>query len=274
MERNNLYINRLMQISCELRKMVLRVISIARSGHPGGALSAADIIVALYFHVMRVNPEYPRWPERDRFILSKGHACTAWYCALAMRKYFDDEHLWHFRELNCILQGHPDMNKTPGVDYTSGSLGQGLSIGVGMALAAVLMARRYRVFVLLGDGELDEGQVWEAAMCANKYRLSNLTAIVDYNHLQLDGTTEKVMPLEPLAAKWHAFGWSVIDINGHDMRAIVQALERETNTPKLILAQTVKGKGVSFMENVCDWHGRAPNNEELIRALGDLGGDS
>jgi transketolase len=188
-----------------------------------------------------------------------------------MRKYFDLEHLEHLRELNGILQGHPDMRKTPGVDYTSGSLGQGLSVGVGMALAARVTRRRYRVFVLLGDGELNEGQVWEAAMCASKHRLCDLTAIVDYNHLQLDGTTEQIMPLEPLAAKWEAFGWEVIEIDGHDIRSILGALDRRTDAPKLILAETVKGKGVSFMENVCDWHGRAPNDEELALALSELG---
>jgi len=264
-------VRRLSGIACELRRRLLRMIHAANSGHPGGSLSAADIVSVLYFHVMRINPEDPGWSDRDRFILSKGHACPVLYCALAMRKYFDVEHLKHLRKLNGILQGHPDMRKTPGVDYTSGSLGQGLSVGVGMALAARVTRRRYQVFVLLGDGELNEGQVWEAAMCASKHRLCNLTAIVDYNHLQLDGTTEQIMPLEPLAAKWEAFGWDVIEIDGHDIPSILEALDRRTDTPKLVLAETVKGKGVSFMENVCDWHGRAPNDEELALALSELG---
>lgn len=264
-------VRRLSEVACELRRRVLRMIHAASSGHPGGSLSAADIVSVLYFHVMRISPEEPDWPDRDRFILSKGHACPVLYCALAMRKYFDVEHLKHLRELNGILQGHPDMRKTPGVDYTSGSLGQGLSVGVGMALAARVTRRRYQVFVLLGDGELNEGQVWEAAMCASKHHLSNLTAIVDYNHLQLDGTTEQIMPLEPLAAKWEAFGWEVMGIDGHDIPSILEALDRQMDKPKLVLAETVKGKGVSFMENVCDWHGRAPNDKELALALSELG---
>jgi transketolase len=264
-------VDRLRTIARELRKRVLRMIHAAKSGHPGGSLSAADVVTVLYFSVMRIDPEDPDWAERDRFILSKGHACPALYCALAMRGYFGLEHLKHLREIGGILQGHPDMRKTPGIDYTSGSLGQGLSVGVGMAMAGRLTKREYRVFVLLGDGELDEGQIWEAAMCASKYRLRNLTAIIDYNHLQLDGGTEEIMPLEPLAAKWSAFGWEVIEIDGHEMLQILEALQRETNGPKLIVAQTIKGKGVSYMENVCDWHGRAPNDEELTLALTELG---
>ena len=204
--------------------------------------------------------------------MSKGHACPVWYSALALRGYFAMEHLDHLREIGHILQGHPDMLKTPGIDYTSGSMGHGLSVGVGMALAARVLGLDYRVFVMLGDGDLNEGSTWEAAMAAAKFHLTRLVAIIDHNRLQIDGWTHEVMPNEHLAAKWRLFGWEVEEIDGHDMAAIVPALERAPagESPRLILAETIKGKGVSFMENECDWHGKAPGDAELARALAEL----
>jgi transketolase len=255
----------------QLRVCSLKMIHAAGSGHPGGALSAADLVAALYFRVLRIDPTYPDWEDRDRFIMSKGHACPVWYSALALRGYFDSSELMRLRQLNSILQGHPDMLKTPGVDYTTGSLGQGLSIGVGMALAARVLQKSFRVFVMIGDGDLNEGATWEAVMCAAKYRLSSLKVIVDYNHLQLDGTEAEIMPTQPLADKWRAFRWSVIEIDGHDMPSIVAALGHPVNGPTAIVAETIKGKGVSFMENVCEWHGKAPTDEELAQALTELG---
>jgi len=262
------------QIACELRKATLKMIHKAKAGHPGGSLSATDIITALYFYEMNIRPEEPAWPYRDRFIMSKGHSCPILYAALAYRGYFDVSHLDTLRKRGSILQGHPDMKKTPGLDSTSGSLGQGLSVGLGMALMGTLDQLPYRVFVLLGCGELNEGQVWEAAMCANKYKAGNLVAIIDYNKLQLDGTNDEIMPLEPIEDKWRAFGWNVLWIDGHDMEQILKALATTAHTndqPTVIIATTVKGKGVSFMENQLSWHGKAPSNEELQAALTELG---
>jgi len=261
-------------IARKLRIKIIRMIFKAQSGHPGGSLSIADIVAVLYFHVMKLDPENPNWPERDRFILSKGHACPAWYASLALRGFFDDSILNHLREIDSSLQGHPDMRKTPGLDMTTGSLGNGLSAGIGMALAAKLDRKNYRVYILLGDGELNEGIVWEAALFARKYRLDNLLAIVDYNGLQLDGATEEVMPLEPLVKKWQAFGWHVLETDGHSIPQVLSAIEnswRIKNKPTVIIAHTIKGKGVSFMENEVDWHGKAPNKDEYQRALKDLG---
>lgn len=259
----------------EIRRELLRMIHAARSGHPGGSLSAADIVTALYFRVMRIRPEEPNWPDRDRLILSKGHACPVLYTALCMKGYFGREHLGRLRQIDSILQGHPDMKKTPGVDATTGSLGNGLSLGIGMALMGRLDERDYRVYVMLGCGELDEGMIWEAAMCASKYKLDNLCAVIDYNRLQLDGTVDEVMPLEPLADKWQAFGWHVLEIDGHNMKAILNGFaraEKSGNSPTVIIANTTKGKGVSYMENVCDWHGKVPTDDELMQALKELGG--
>ncbi|ACX52944.1 Transketolase domain protein [Ammonifex degensii KC4] len=257
-----------------IRQHVIRMLMHAGSGHPGGSLSAVDILTALYFRVMRIDPENPQDPDRDRFILSKGHAAPALYAVLAERGFFPVSWLESLRRLGSPLQGHPDMRKVPGVEMSTGSLGQGLSVGVGMALAAKLRGSGCRVFVLLGDGECQEGQVWEAAMAAGHYRLNNLVAIVDRNRLQIDGETEKVMALEPLAAKWRAFNWSVIEIDGHNFEEIVPALERVgyAQKPTAIIAHTVKGKGVSFMENQVDWHGVAPKPEQGIQALKELGG--
>lgn len=213
-------IRRLKSISNKIRKDIISMIYEAKSGHPGGSLSAADIVTALYFNEMRIDPKNSGWEDRDRFILSKGHACPLWYSCLAERGYFSVEELKTLRRINSRLQGHPDMNKLPGIDFTTGSLGQGLSAGIGMAIAAKLDKRCYRVYVVLGDGELDEGQVWEAVLCAARYKLNNLLAIIDRNGLQLDGCTEKILPLEPLKAKWKAFNWNIIEIDGHDFNQI------------------------------------------------------
>jgi transketolase len=256
-----------------IRRDILTMIHAAQSGHPGGSLSAADIVTALYFHFMRVDPSNPEWPDRDRFILSKGHACPVWYSCLAERGFFPVQELLTLREIDGRLQGHPDMSKTPGVDITTGSLGQGLSAGVGFALGLKLDQRDAHVYVMLGDGELNEGQVWEAAMAAAKFGLDNLVAIVDYNGLQLDGYCREVMPIEPLADKWQAFNWQVLEIDGHDMSEILNAFERAqaaAGCPTVIIAHTVKGKGVSYMEDKCNWHGKAPNDELFSRAMAEL----
>ncbi|MBI4297171.1 MAG: transketolase [Chloroflexi bacterium] len=245
----------------------------AGSGHPGGSLSAVDILTALYFRIMRHNPRQPRWPDRDRFILSKGHAAPALYAALAEAGYFPVEELRMLRRLGSPLQGHTDMTATPGVEMSSGSLGQGLSFGLGVALAARLDGKDYRVYVLLGDGECDEGQVWEATMAASHLRMDNIAAIVDRNQLQLDGWTRDIMSLEPLAEKWRAFGWHCLEVDGHDVEAVVSALEASRQVkgkPTVIIAHTIKGKGVSFMENNVDFHGRSPNAQELAKALEEL----
>jgi transketolase len=259
-----------------IRRHIIRMIHVSQSGHPGGSLSATDIVTALYFHFMRVDPGAPNWPARDRFILSKGHACPVWYAALAERGFFPADELLTLRQINGRLQGHPDMHKTPGVDISTGSLGQGLSAGVGMALGLKLDGSDAQVYVMLGDGELNEGQIWEAALAAAKFGLDNLLAIVDYNNLQLDGRCSEVMPIEPLADKWRAFNWAVFEIDGHAMRAIVEAIEAAQGVvgrPSVVIAHTIKGKGVSFMEDQCDWHGRAPNDAEFERAMAELAGE-
>lgn len=266
-------VEQLEAMAATIRCDIIEMIATAQAGHPGGSLSAADIVTALYFRVMRLDPARPDWPDRDRFILSKGHACPVWYAALAERGYFDRAHLATLRRLDSILQGHPDMRKTPGIDMTAGSLGHGLSAGLGMALAGRLHGRDYHVWVVLGDGEVQEGSVWEAAMAASKWRLATLTAIVDRNRLQNDTCVKDVMPVGPLADKWRAFGWQVMDIDGHAMDEVVRALEAARaarGAPVCIIAHTVKGKGVSYMEDVAEWHGRAPCAEEAERALGEL----
>ena len=266
-------VKRLRKIALQIRRDVLLMTTRAGSGHPGGSLSCAEIIACLYFHQLRYDPENPRWEDRDRFILSKGHSCPAVYAALSMAGFFPREELWTLRKVGSILQGHPDMKKTPGIEASTGSLGQGLSIGIGMALAARLDRRNYRVYVLLGDGELDEGQVWEAAMAAPHYGLDNITAIVDYNKIQLDGPVKNIMSLEPLADKWRAFRWHVIEIDGHDVRQVLDALdaaEEVKGRPTVIIAHTVKGKGISFMEHQVKYHGKALTEEELEKALQEL----
>lgn len=246
----------------------------AGSGHPGGSLGAADIVTALYFYVLRVDPSNPHWPDRDRFILSKGHACPILYAALAHRGYFPRETLYTLRQTGSILQGHPDMVKTPGVDMTTGSLGNGLAAGVGMALSGRLDGKDFRVYVMLGDGDCQEGCTWEAAMMAGHQRLANLTAIYDYNRSQVDGRTWEIVDLEPVADKWRAFNWEVREIDGHDMVQILDAFawaKSVPDRPTLILAHTIKGKGVSFMvEDPVTWHGKAPSPEQAERALAEL----
>jgi len=257
----------------EIRVDILEMIYTVQSGHPGGAFSAADIVTALYFHFMHVDPKYPHWPDRDRFILSKGHACPVLYATLARKGFFPVNELCTLREINGRLQGHPDMNKTPGIDMTTGSLGQGLSAGVGIALGLKLDRRKSRVYVMLGDGELNEGQIWEAALSASKYQLDNLITILDYNNLQLDGTCDVVMPIEPIVDKWRSFNWEVFEMDGHNMGEIVETLQRAQEvkgSSSIIIAHTIKGKGVSFMENECDWHGKAPNEHQYQQALAEL----
>ena len=257
----------------KLRRHVITMIGKAGSGHPGGSLSAADIITSLYFKVLRHDPANPRWAERDRFILSKGHAAPILYAALAERGYFPGEELATLRTLGSCLQGHCDMTATRGVEMSSGSLGQGLSFGIGIALAGRLNARDYRVYVLLGDGECDEGQVWEAAMASAHFKLDNLVAIVDHNELQIDGWNRDVMNLEPLPEKWKAFGWHTIEVNGHDLSQLIAAFDeakRVRGKPTAIIAHTIKGKGVSFMENNVDFHGKAPTPAEMEKALEEL----
>ena len=256
-----------------LRRHVIEMIHRAGSGHPGGSLSAAEIIACLYFHEMRIDPAHPDWPDRDRFIMSKGHACPVHYAALAERGYFPVETLWTLRRLGSPLQGHPDMTKTRGLDMTAGSLGNGLPIGVGMALGGRVQHRDFRIFVMLGDGELQEGAAWEGAMAAAHYRLSSITAIVDYNGLQVDGRVADIMQIAPLRAKWEGFDWDVTEIDGHSIPQVLEALERArqvADRPSVIIARTVKGKGVSFMENRVEWHGRAPNAEERDQALAEI----
>ena len=266
-------ISELEDIARKLRRHIITMIFTAGSGHPGGSLSAADIVTALYFDIMKHDPANPHWPDRDRFVLSKGHAAPVLYAALAECGYFPLDWLTTLRKTGTCLQGHTDSTLTPGVDVSAGSLGQGLSIGIGMALAARLDNKDYRSYVLLGDGECDEGQVWEAAMFAPNYQLDNLTAIVDFNTLQLDGFTRDIMNLEPFMAKWAAFKWEVIEINGHDIQQILDAIQRAKavkGRPTVIIAHTIKGKGVSFMENNVDWHGKAPNKSETEIALREL----
>lgn len=245
----------------------------AGSGHPGGSLSATDLIVALYYGKLNHDPDKPNWQDRDRFILSKGHGCPALYATLAERGYFPVSELDTLRQFGSILQGHPDMKRTPGIEISSGSLGQGLSSGIGMALAGRVDGKAYRVYVMLGDGEIEEGQVWEAAMAAGHYKLDNICAIIDNNGLQIDGPIKDIMSAEPIPNKWRAFGWHVIEINGHDFQQIIKAYDEAEATkgmPTAIVAKTVKGKGVSFMENQVDWHGKAPNPQEAEKALAEI----
>lgn len=257
----------------QLRQDVLEMIHAAGSGHPGGSLSAVEILTALYFEVMHVDPKNPGDPDRDRFILSKGHAAPILYAVLARKGYFDPAMLPTLRSLGSPLQGHPHMHMLPGLDCSSGSLGQGLSIANGLAFAARKQGKSYRTYCLMGDGEVQEGQVWEAAMTAAHFGLDNVCAIVDNNGVQLDGTTAEIMGVEPLGEKFRAFGWHVIDCDGHDLEALLAAFKEAEATkgkPTVIVAKTVKGKGVSFMENQCGWHGKAPNKEELAAALAEI----
>jgi transketolase len=272
----NISVEELKQKAIEMRKTAITMIHKAQSGHPGGSLSAADLMTALYFKEMNIDPKNPNWENRDRFVLSKGHVCPIQYSALALLGYVPFETIYTLREYGSPFQGHPDMKKCPGIDISTGSLGQGLSCGVGMAIAGKRDGKEYRVFSLLGDGECQEGQIWEAAQTAVKYQLDNLVVFVDNNRLQIDGTTDEVMPLQDIEKKFQAFGFETKRIDGHSMEAIVETLdevrEAKNGLPKCIVLDTVKGKGVSYMENVADWHGVAPNDVEFELALAEIAG--
>jgi len=255
-----------------IRKLIIEMLTRAKSGHPGGSLSSAEIITCLYFEIMRHKPKDPCWPDRDRFHLSKGHCCPVVYAALALSGYFPLDKLMTLRKLGSILQGHPDKC-TPGIEMTSGSLGQGLSVSLGMALAGKLDKKNWRVYCLMGDGEIQEGNIWEAAMAAAHFKLDNLCGVVDYNRFQIDGKIEEIMNLEPIVNKWESFGWHVIQCDGHNIEELLEAFEKAKTIklkPAIIIAYTVKGKGVSFMEHVVDFHGRAPTEEEKEIALKEL----
>jgi len=258
-----------------LRKDIVEMLYKAGSGHPGGSLSAVEILSALYFKEMNVDEKNPAWKERDRFVLSKGHGAPVLYAALVEKGFFPKSELWKLRKIGSLLQGHPEMKNIPGIDMSTGSLGQGFSTAVGMALGLKTDKSDSRVFTLLGDGELQEGIVWEAAMAAAHYNLDNLTAFVDYNGLQIDGPNEEVMGVNPITDKFKAFGWNVLTADGHNFTEIFDALEKAKETkgnPTVIVAKTVKGKGVSFMEDQAGWHGKAPNKEERDQAMNELGG--
>lgn len=272
MQYTDIQIKELQAKAKKIRRLIIQMLGKAGSGHPGGSLSSADLLTALYFAILRYRPKEPHWPDRDRFHLSKGHSCPLWYAILAETGYFPEEKLWTLRQLGSILQGHPDR-RTPGVEVASGSLGQGLSVALGMSLGAKIDRKDYRVYVLLGDGEIQEGNIWEAAMACSHYKCDNLCAILDYNGFQIDGKICTIMELEPLVAKWQAFGWHTLEIDGHDFRKILAAFQEAKTIkgkPSIIIAHTIKGKGVSFMENVCDFHGRAPTKEETEKALKEL----
>ena len=274
MMKENLTITELKNKCIDLKKNVISMIYKAQSGHPGGSLSVAEFVTACYWHAMDVDPENPRWADRDRFVLSKGHTCPAQYAALAMKGFFPMEVLDTLRKEGSPLQGHPSMTKCPGIDISTGSLGQGLACAAGMALAAKLDKKDYRVFCAVGDGETNEGEIWEACGTAHKYGLDNLIVFVDWNNLQLDGTCEEIMPLLSLKKKFEAFGFEAVEINGNDMGEMVAALDQlmasKNGIPKAIIGKTVKGKGVSYMENQVGWHGVAPNDEEYRQAMAEL----
>lgn len=270
----NVSVKELEKQCIELKKKVITMVYKAQSGHPGGSLSAADFVTAAYFREMNIDPKNPKWEDRDRFILSKGHVCPIQYAALATLGYFEESELDTLRKENSILQGHPDMKKCPGIDISTGSLGQGLACGVGMGIVAKKDKKDYRVFVVVGDGECQEGEIWEAAQTANKYQLDNLIVFVDNNNLQIDGITDEVMPNIHLGKKFEAFGFEMYEIDGNNMQQIVDTLDRirmtKNGKPKCIFANTVKGKGVSFMENQCGWHGVAPNDAQYAQAMQEL----
>ncbi|MEW6621874.1 MAG: transketolase [Bacillota bacterium] len=263
----------LAKVANTIRQEIVKMIGQAGSGHPGGSLSGADILTVLYFKRLRIDPTNPMDPGRDRFVLSKGHAAPLLYATLAEKGFFSKDKLATLRKLNSDLQGHPDMKALPGVEMSTGSLGQGMAVAGGIALAGKMDNARYRVYALVGDGEVQEGLVWEAAMLAAHYKLDNFTVILDHNGLQIDGRIEEVMNPEPIADKWRAFGWNVLEIDGHDLEQIDQALEAAAmhqGQPTIIVARTVKGRGVSFMENIADWHGKASSMEETEKALTEL----
>jgi transketolase len=268
-------VQELNKIAIDLRLGALKMIHERGQGHPGGSLSVSEIIAALFFHHLKINPSRPDWSERDRFFLSKGHASAILYVALSQRGYFPQEELQTWGHLGSRLQGHPDRLKTPGIDMSTGMEGHGIPIGVGLCLAARLKGLEYHVYVLVGDGECQCGVLWEGAMIASKYKISELTVIVDNNNVQLDGPVHEILPLDPLVDKWKAFNFATLEINGHDTRQILEALDlvKEIHDkPTVIIAHTTKGKGVSFMENQSKWHGLAPNNEEYAQAISELKG--
>lgn len=271
--------NRISRLEAEAKKVRFHIVDMvykAQSGHPGGALSATDFVTALYFDLMRIDPKNPSWEDRDRFVLSKGHACPVQYAALALKGYYPIKELDTLRRFDSILQGHPVKQKTPGIDMTTGSLGHGLSLGVGMALEGKMTHKDFFTYVVIGDGELNEGQNWEAATAAAKFSLTNLIAIIDRNRLQMDGFTEEIMPMGSISDKFRAFGWDVLEMNGHNMLDIILTLEKarlgEAHKPVCIVTNTVKGKGVSYMENVRQWHGKAPNEQEYKQAIFEIKG--
>lgn len=263
----------LKQIAKEIRKNIIQMISIAGSGHPGGSLSCVEIVVALYYRVMRVDPNNPKWIDRDRFVLSKGHGVPTVYSVLSRQGFFPREWLWELRKANKPLQGHPHLLSTPGIEASTGSLGQGLSIANGMALAGKLDNKDYRVYVLIGDGEVNEGQIWEAAMTSKRYKLDNLCAILDHNEYQIDGAIREIKDPYPLKPKWQAFGWEVVEADGHNFASLLEAFahaHRTKGKPTMIIANTIKGKGVSFMEHNIIWHGKAPNKEQAEQAIREI----
>ncbi len=269
-------LDHLQSMAKEIRIDVIKQTYFAGSGHPGGSLSAADIVTALYFHEMNIDPDNPKMEGRDKFILSKGHGAPVLYAALAERGYFPKEELWKLRKLGAMLQGHPDMKRVPGVEMSTGSLGQGISASVGIALAGRLNEDKGRVYTLLGDGELQEGLVWEAAMSAGHYKLDNLVGILDWNGLQIDGKNQDVMTITPIDKKFESFGWHVITADGHDFEMLIDAFNQAREIkgkPVMIIAKTIKGKGVSFMEDNAGWHGKAPSEEEAKQAVEELGGE-
>ncbi len=267
-------IKELEAVAKKLRQHIIRMTCAAASGHPGGSLSAADIVTVLYFHVLKKNPQHPGWAERDRFVMSKGHAAPVLYAALAEAGYFSTKYLNTLRQVGSSLQGHVDMLSLPGIEMSTGSLGQGLEAANGMALAGRLDGKDYHIYCLIGDGECHEGQIWEAAMTSSHHKLDKLIAIIDNNKYQIDGKIEDVKNIEPLADKWKAFGWNVLKCNGHDVKSIVEAIEKAKGNrgkPSIIIADTVKGKGVSFMEaNPLDYHGKEPTSEEERQAICEL----
>jgi transketolase len=266
-------IKELAKIATNVRKNALTAVFCANSGHPGGSLSVADILTVLYFEIMNIDPKNPKWEDRDRFVLSKGHCSPALYAVLAERGFFPKEDIKSFRCVDSYLQGHPDMKNTPGVEMSTGSLGQGICAANGMAISAKIWKKNYRVYVVLGDGELQEGEVWEAAMFAAHYKLDNLTAFVDFNGLQIDGDIRKVMNPLPIDEKFKAFGWNVINIDGHNYEEIYNAVleaQKVKEKPTVIVAKTIKGKGVSFMENDPSWHGSPPKQEQYEKAIKEL----
>lgn len=270
-------LDELKSISTEIRKDIVKMLTESASGHPGGSLSATDIMTVLFFKEMNIDPNNEKDPNRDRFVLSKGHAAPVLYSTLARRGYFPVEELSTLRKFKSRLQGHPSIQYLPGIDMSTGSLGQGISAAVGMALAGKIDKKDYRVYTILGDGELEEGQVWEASMCAAHYKLNNLTAFIDFNGLQIDGDITKVMNPCPIDKKFEAFGWNVLVIDGHNYEEIIDAIEKAKeckDKPTAVVCKTIKGKGVSFMENQAEWHGIAPSKEQCEAALKELGGEN